>query len=71
MMNQAVEITVNGKSRQLPDNTTIKELLTLLNMPNVTFAIECNHQVIPKTAYSTTTITSGDRIEIVTLVGGG
>lgn len=34
-------------------------------------AVECNGQIIPKSAYSQKVLADGDELEIVSFVGGG
>jgi len=66
-----VHITVNGQSRQVPDGTTLAALLEQLGLAGRPLAVEVNLQLIPRQQHGQHLLKSGDRVEIVTLVGGG
>ncbi len=63
--------TVNGQPRQLPDNTTVEGLIEILGLAGSICAAEVDKKIVPKRERSETTLTDGQTIEIVTLVGGG
>ena len=66
-----VEISVNGEKREVPDGATLRELLELLEIQRGRVAVERNLEIVPKAQFDTCCLTDGDRLEIVTLVGGG
>jgi len=66
-----MEIQVNGESRQCPASFTVAELLSSLEMKPKFVAVEQNEQLVPRAQHAECQISEGDRIEIVTLVGGG
>jgi len=66
-----MQITVNGESRPLSAGQTVAHLLDDLGLSGKPVAVEVNRQVIPKRSHESTTLTNGDVIEVVTLVGGG
>ena len=70
-MSTYVHITVNGQSRQVPDGTTLAALLEQLGLAGRPLAVEVNLQLIPRQQHGQHLLKSGDRVEIVTLVGGG
>jgi sulfur carrier protein len=43
----------------------------MLSIKTSRLAFERNREVVPRTRYAATLLEDGDRIEIVTLVGGG
>jgi len=51
--------------------TTVESLLGILGLKPRFLAVERNRQVVPKGEHPATVLAEGDRIEIVTLVGGG
>jgi thiamine biosynthesis protein ThiS len=67
----AVDITVNGKSMSVPAGSTVASLLLLLGVERTRVAVEKNKDVVPKKSYDETTLQAGDRVEVVTFVGGG
>ncbi len=64
-------ITVNGKSMDLPEGTTVAELLDRLNIARQGTAVERNREIVPRSLHTEVRIEADDRIEIVTAVGGG
>jgi thiamine biosynthesis protein ThiS len=66
-----MEIFVNGERRSVEPNTTVADLLEALGLDPRQLAVERNLELAPRTAHATTRLMPGDRVEIVTLVGGG
>jgi sulfur carrier protein len=66
-----VNVVVNGQPRELSGPLTVAELLKRLEVPTRGMAVEINLQVLPRAQHATRTLADGDRLEIVTLVGGG
>lgn len=64
-------IIVNGKEKEFPGAVTIREFLTLENQKTTYVAVEQNEVMIPREQYDTVKIADGDRIEIVSFMGGG
>lgn len=50
---------------------TLNELLARLNMLGKRVAVECNREIVPRSAYDDRRVCAGDRLEIVVAVGGG
>jgi thiamine biosynthesis protein ThiS len=67
----SVPISVNGEPREVPAGTTIAQLLAMLELDPRQSAVERNFQLAPRARHADTALAPGDRIEIVTLVGGG
>ena len=66
-----MQVTINGKPEEVCGELSITELLEQRNVKPVRVAVELNEDVVPRKAFSNTTLSDGDRIEIVTFVGGG
>ena len=64
-------IHVNSEPRQFPDPLTVAELLELLGRDPKKLAVEVNETVVPRGEHPSRSLQDGDRVEIVTLVGGG
>lgn len=63
--------TVNGEQRDIPEGTTIEQLIAKLGLEKSICAAEVNKKIVPKRERSSFEIQDGMTIEIVTLVGGG
>jgi thiazole synthase len=66
-----VTITVNGEERSFPEPPTVAQLLRDLGHDRRKLAVEVNLQVVPAVRHEEHRLAPGDRVEIVTLVGGG
>ena len=68
---KAVTVHINGSERDIPEGTTLEDLVSLLRLQKKTIVVERNRQVADKTAYALTQLKENDQIEIVHFVGGG
>jgi thiamine biosynthesis protein ThiS len=66
-----VNVTVNGEAKSAPDDCTLAQLVRELGLERNPIAVELNRRVIPRDRLGETRLAEGDRLEIVTLVGGG
>lgn len=64
-------ITVNGKQIQLTSEMSVADYLEQNNYQINKIAVEMNEEILPKYSYSETMLKDGDRLEVVTFVGGG
>ncbi|MDR3621658.1 MAG: sulfur carrier protein ThiS [Paludisphaera borealis] len=70
-MGSIVEITLNGRKREVPDALNVARLLGLLELKPEHVAVELNRGLVTRSKHAETDIAPGDTLEIVTLVGGG
>ena len=68
---EIVNIFVNGEPREVVTGSTIAQLLETLRLDPRSLAVELNLDVIPRGRHAECLLHDGDRLEIVTLVGGG
>ncbi|MBL8630667.1 MAG: sulfur carrier protein ThiS [Rhodospirillaceae bacterium] len=66
-----MNITINGEQRNLPSAATVQGMLTHLGIAEGKVAVERNLVIVPKSAFNSTVLTDGDKIEIVHFIGGG
>jgi thiamine biosynthesis protein ThiS len=66
-----MRILFNGESRELADGSTVADLVRAAVANARYVAVERNGEVVPRDQHSATPLRDGDRIEVVTLVGGG
>jgi thiazole synthase len=64
-------LTVNGEPRNLPRPLTVAELLRNLGHDPRRVAVEVNLELVPAARHAERVLSADDRVEIVTLVGGG
>lgn len=70
-MNNIKNFFLNGQIYQTSMNITIKQILDYFNYQNEIFVIEYNNKISNKSNWKNITISNNDRIEIITIVGGG
>ncbi len=66
-----MRIRVNGEDRDVPDTASIADLIAAFQLTPERVAIEVNERLVRRAVYAQTPLQAGDRVEIVTLVGGG
>ncbi len=70
-MEPCVSVLVNGEPREIKSPATVADLLRRLELPLRGVAVEVNQQIVPRARHAEHRLTDGDRLEIVSLVGGG
>ena len=66
-----MNIMLNNEDSEVRDGMTIAQLLSDREIQNKYIAVEVNKIIIPKSDYQKYEIKNGDRIEIITAIGGG
>ena len=66
-----IELLLNGQPFSQFAGGSIAELTTLLELPVRQIAVEVNDALIPREQHAGHQLQTGDRVEIVSLVGGG
>ena len=66
-----VDVVVNGDRRAVAVGATLAQLLAELGAPKDGIAVEKNGRIVRRADHAATRVEAGDRIEIVTFVGGG
>jgi sulfur carrier protein len=66
-----IELQVNGESQTYPIGTILPDLLTQIGLNPRLVAVEYNGEILHRQLWDTTTVQTGDRLEIVTIIGGG
>jgi len=70
-MPSPIDVVINGQARTVADGTTIAALIEELGLGDRRVAVERNREVVPRAQHATTALAAGDRLELVTFVGGG
>jgi len=66
-----MQATINGQVETFDGELSIASLLETKRLAPVRVAVELNEDIVPRRAFADTMIRDGDRIEVVTFVGGG
>ncbi len=66
-----MQILLNGESREVAPDATVEMLLAEIDLGEKRFAVEINEQLVPRSTFAQQGLAEGDRVEIVTAIGGG
>src|ERR1700756_4121041 len=68
----SMKIQINGEERDFnAASHTLAALVDSLGMKPDRVAIELNRDIVPRDQWTNTTLTDGDKLEVVHFVGGG
>ncbi len=66
-----LQLKINGDVRQFSEALTVAGLIEQLGYAGKRIAVERNGEIVPKSQHGSTTLVTGDQLEIVVAVGGG
>lgn len=64
-------VTVNGDRMDLPEGTTVSDLVRILGHPSDRVAVEVDGEICPRAKHAESVLTDGRTVEVVSFVGGG
>jgi sulfur carrier protein len=70
-MRGELRITVNGDVKEIAHKTYISDLINELGLKAERLAVEVNRRIVRRADWPSTTLSEGDKVEIVHFVGGG
>ena len=71
MESPCVSVTVNGKVIELPEGTTLADLLGSEGYDRSRIAVEVDGDICPRADLGSRVIRGGATVEVVSFVGGG
>lgn len=66
-----MQVHVNGKPVALEDRATVMQLIEVMELGSRRVAVEVNKELVVKKEWEQTVLKDGDRVEVVSFVGGG
>ena len=66
-----MRLLLNGDEREIAGVSSVADLVATLGLDSRKVAVERNLEIVPRSTYADTALADGDRIEIVTFIGGG
>jgi sulfur carrier protein len=66
-----MRVRVNGKDRDLPESTNLREYVVSLGVNMTTIAVAVNGEVVKRDRLAFVELAEGNTVEIVRAVGGG
>ena len=70
-MSGCIDIVINGQARSIVSGLTVAGLVEELGLAGKPVAVERNREIVPRASHAATVLEAGDRLELVTFVGGG
>lgn len=70
-MSNQITLLVNGETRTCSSQSRLPDLLQQLGFNPRLVAVEYNGEILHRQFWSETQLLQGDRLEVVTIVGGG
>ena len=64
-------VTVNGREREVPPDTTVALLLEELGVRPDGVAVAVDREVVPRSRHADQVLGDGQKVEILRAVGGG
>ncbi len=71
MTDAVIRVQLNGERIACPPHCPLLEFLAQQQLEPRLIAIEYNGEILHRQFWATTQLAAGDRLEIVTIVGGG
>lgn len=66
-----MQVVINGEKKELAEGLTVKELLDKSGIVTNQVAVEVNLNIVSKAEFDKCTLKQGDKVEIISFVGGG
>jgi sulfur carrier protein len=66
-----MNVSVNGKRREIVPGTALDTLVRSLTVAPAGVAAALNETVVPRAQWPSTALSEGDRVEVLTAVQGG
>jgi len=68
---EPVNLVINGTDAAIPDDQCLEEYLTARAFDLAAVVVELNDKIVPRDQWAALKLGEGDRLEIVSFVGGG
>lgn len=66
-----MQLTINGQQKEFSEKLTLLDLAKKYQEKIQTLVIELNGEVLPRNQWHQYQLQAGDKIELITFVGGG
>ena len=65
-----MQVQVNGDAMELPKGATVATLIEKMALAGKRLAVEVNEDIVPRSQHPESTLSDGDRVEVVHASGG-
>lgn len=71
MLTNYILIQLNGQPFNCSPDLSLKDLLVYLGLNLATVVVEYNYEIVQSNSFNKIVLVSGDKVEVLTIVGGG
>ncbi len=68
---EQITISLNGDESRIIRGATVRTLLEQKGLGGAACAVEINRRLVPRKEHENRTLNPGDKVEVVSLIGGG
>ena len=69
-LGMSMELIVNGAPESVA-SASLADFVQLKGLPAASLVVELNRRIVPQGEWATTSLVAGDRLELLSFVGGG
>ena len=66
-----MNVIVNGDEKNMAEGIALSDLISALGLKPERLAVEVNRKIVRRADWPSTTLSEGDKVEVVHFVGGG
>jgi sulfur carrier protein len=66
-----MKLVVNGDRREVAEGATVADLVREMETPSSGVAVAVNGEVVPRGGWKDLALNDGDRVEVLSAIGGG
>lgn len=66
-----IQLSINDSPTTVPEGSTIADIVREHGINVQEVAVMVGDTIIPRSAYASTLLTAGDRVEMLSFIGGG
>ena len=66
-----MQVIINGKAAELPENSSVTDLLQARNLPEDIVIIELNGEIINRGKWDSVKLNPDDSLELIRIISGG
>lgn len=71
MQAKVIQIQLNGSATTVDADSSVASVIAEILSTGKRVAVEMNGEIVPKSRHSETRLRDGDKLEVITAVGGG
>ncbi len=66
-----MRVRINGEVEEIPDNSSVEDVLTSIKLLKGTVVIELNGEIVKRDKWESLRLNPDDNLELIRMIGGG